>query len=794
MSKDKLLCSHCSSECPDNSINIDDKYFCCTGCKTVYEILHDNDLESFYKYGENAPVLKPEEFDESEFAYLDDEEIKSKLKTYSIGEKSKVSFLLPQIHCSACIWLLENLHKLKKGITESKVNFLEKEVEIVYQDNIISLRELVELLASLGYKPKIDLSTLENKKRKDPNRPLYIKLGIAFFSFGNLMMLAFPEYLSAGDFEADIREFIKYLNLLFIPPLLYAGSDYLKSAYYGYKTRVFNIDIPLSVGILALAGRSAFDILSGLGAGYVDTLGGLIFFLLIGKFFQQKTYSALSFNRDYRSYFPLSVIRVDEDNESHIQIKNIKIGDELKIRNNEIIPCDSILESETASIDYSFVTGESIPVRIKHKEKIFAGGKLIGKNINVRVIKEFNQGYLTRLWNEIGEKSDEESYISRLSSVTAKYFSIVVLTVAIVSFFTWLSMGEANKGFDAFTAILIIACPCALAMTLPFTYGTAMRILGRHNFYLKSDKIIETMAKIKSIVFDKTGTITKSDTGNAEYSGNNIDKYLPMIKATVSNSIHPISKAISNKYSQVEEKIDLEEFQEIPGSGIVAVYKDYKIRIGSKAWLDPNNKLNIEKESSSLLEINGELLGYYYVTSVFRNNIFSMLKELKSQGYETSILSGDTEKDKEIIDSNIEIESNYGFLPHKKFEYIENKKKKNPVAMIGDGLNDSGAISNADLGIAVAEESNSFTPGSDAIILAENLNKFPKFMNFSKSAIKVAYISIGISFMYNIVGLSFAAQALLSPVLAAILMPASSISVILFTVIMTTIMSKKNKL
>lgn len=791
---EKLICKHCSSECPDDTISIGEKVFCCSGCKTVYEILHDSNLDGFYNMEDGSGALKPDSIDTDEFAFLDNTEITEKLKTYSINGKSKVVFHLPQIHCSACIWLLENLPKLKDGILKSEVNFPNKEIDVIYDETIISIRSVVELLAALGYRPKLDLTSLDGAKGKNPNRSLYIKLGVAGFSFGNLMMLAFPEYLSGGEaIEPAIKELINWLNILFIIPLLYAGSDYLKSAYYGLKTKIFNIDIPISIGIIVLAVRSTIDIVTNTGHGYVDSLGGLLFFLLIGKLFQQKTYNLLSFDRDYKSYFPLSVIRKTDGENEHIPLKDIKIGDVLLIRNNEIIPTDSLLESNKAMMDYSFVTGESAPVSIANREKIYAGGRALGKAIEVIVTEEFDQSYLTKLWNNDAFDKFSQKGISKMSNLIARNFSIVVMLIGIITFAFWLPHSTA-KAFDVLTAILIIACPCALALTLPFTYGSTMRVFGRNKFFIKTDSIVEFLSNINSFVFDKTGTLTKATDGGIVYKGKDFEKYKSIVKAAVSNSTHPISSLISSSITGASI-LEIGGFEELAGKGIIATHKDTTVRIGSSKWIEKDSETQVE--NAAVLEINGEVYGAFYNRSEFRENAFETLNQLSDNGYEISIISGDNQKDEKNILEHAPIgtKTHFNKLPHEKLDYIaELQKDGSNTAMVGDGLNDAGALAKANVGIAIAEKSNNFTPGSDAILLGDELEKLPKFMQMSKSAIRIAYASIGISFLYNTVGISVAASGNLSPVVAAILMPISSISVIVFTVSAVNLLAKKKGL
>jgi P-type Cu+ transporter len=321
MKPDNLICFHCGDVCPDDTIRIDNKYFCCNGCKTVHILLSDNDLTKIYEEARIGSDSKSK-FDKDEFSFLDDNSIVEKLLKYNIENRSKVIFYLPQIYCSACLYLIENIHLLENGVLESKVNFLRKEVSITFDNQKTSLRKIVELLTLLGYRPTLNLSDIEQPRKIAHNRSLYIKLGIAGFAFGNIMLMAIPEYLSGGTIQSDIRTYMGYISILLSIPVMYAASDYFKGAWHGLKMKTVNIDVPLSLGILVLFLRSVYDILFTADSGFIDSLTGLVFFLLLGKLFQQKTYHNLSFNRDFKSYFPLSVIK--SDNGKMYQYPSIK--------------------------------------------------------------------------------------------------------------------------------------------------------------------------------------------------------------------------------------------------------------------------------------------------------------------------------------------------------------------------------------------------------------------------------------------------------------------------------------
>src|SRR3972149_4671997 len=269
-----------------------------------------------------------------------------------------VTFYVPQMHCSSCIWLLENLYRINPGIIHSEVDFLKKTVTIKFNPNRISLKQNVELLTSIGYEPQINLEDVEGKKLQTTNKKLIYKIGVTGFCFGNIMLLSFPEYLNIDAADSFFIKFFGWLNLILsLPVFLYSSSGYFISAYKGLQKRILNIDVPISLGIFVLFFRSAFEVITHTGAGYFDSMTGLVFFLLLGKLFQNKTYETLNFDRNYKSYFPLSGILKTNESEVSIPISKLNVGDKIIIRNNEIIPADSVLFGGEGNIDYSFVTG-----------------------------------------------------------------------------------------------------------------------------------------------------------------------------------------------------------------------------------------------------------------------------------------------------------------------------------------------------------------------------------------------------------------------------------------------------
>ncbi len=790
-------CFHCGNNCGKTMINFDQKTFCCNGCKTVYDIFSTHDLSCYYDL-QSAPGAIPEEI-EGKYDYLDTYAIAKKLVEFDDNTTQIITLNIPHIHCSSCIWILENLHKLQPGITFSQVNFPKKTVRITFNKEQRSLKEVVILLSSIGYEPYISLDDYSSGK-KHIDRSLLYKLGIAGFAFGNVMFLSFPEYFEVSEYWLEKYKYIfRWLMFAFsLPVVFYAAKDYFISAYKGLRSKLLNIDVPIALGISVLFIRSTTEIIFDLGTGFFDSLTGLVFFLLLGKFFQQKTYSFLSFERDYKSYFPIAVTQIIKEKrkktrEESIPVYDIKQGDRLLIRNEELIPVDSILIEGNAQIDYSFVTGESESVVKISGDKLFAGGRQLSGVIEIEALKSVEQSYLTQLWSNDVFNKDTSATFTNLTDIISKYFTITILCIAVLATTFWL-LTDASKALNVCTAVLIIACPCALALARPFALGNVLRIFGKNKFYLKNTDVIEQLAMANTIIFDKTGTITTNQKSNISYHGMQLtNKEESLLKNTLRSSNHPLSRTLYDMLAE-QDILTLDEFQEHIGQGIEGKSAQNTIKVGSSTFVRNHNEsetLNTVVHISS----NNEYKGKYVFYNQYRKGVKKVFDTL-ARTYNLSILSGDNEGEKtyleQLLPKNTPLRFNQ--KPENKLEYIKSIQQKNQkVVMIGDGLNDAGALAQSDVGIAVSENVNVFSPACDAILDASQFEKISMYLKTSKNAIKVIKSSFVLSFLYNIVGLYFAVTGQLSPIIAAILMPLSSISIIVYVTTLTNMYSTKVK-
>ncbi|MGV3773418.1 MAG: heavy metal translocating P-type ATPase [Verrucomicrobiales bacterium] len=785
-------CFHCGTRIGSVLLRHAEHSFCCQGCKMVYELLTESGLGEYYALDEQAGIRAPAQVSSSRFAFLDDPAVREKIVQFSDAHLTRVQFRLPSIHCVACIWLLENLFKLQPGIGRTEVNFLRREASFSFDPSRLKLSQLASLLTSLGYEPDLKFSDVEHDDVAGPKpystpRKLWMQLGVAGFAFGNNMLFSIAIYLGLDAFHGpSVQRLVGFISMaLALPVLLYSSQDYFHLAYNGLKHKLLTIEVPIAAGILVIFAQSAYEVISGHGEGYFDSFSGLLFFLLTGRLFQQKTYSRLAFDRDFRSFFPLAIIRLGETGESSVSLSQLKVGDRLLVRNGELIPADSTITNGVGCIDYSFVTGEAEPVEKLEGDLVYAGGRQVGAAVEIEMVRPVSQSYLTSLWNQDAFTKSATDSLDTLINRYSQRFTKIILAISLATAAYWI-FADASIAFKALTSVLIVACPCALALAAPFTMGSAIRVLGRSNIFVKNAEALERLAQIDTIVFDKTGTLTAAGAASIQFHGTPLSaREEGAVHALTRHSTHPYSARIFQASRPTTSSHSVRSFLEIPGCGIEGNIDGHEMALGSGQWLKSRGVqiplIHTENGSVVHLAIDGHHRGAFALTSALRSDIQKLLGKLAA--YDPSLLSGDNEKERALFEPLFgpDAELRFNQSPIDKLNFIkELQAQGKKVMMAGDGLNDAGALKQSDVGVAVVESIGAFAPASDIILAAENASRIDALLKFSKQTVRVVRLSFILSSIYNVGGIAIAAAGLLAPIVCAILMPLSSITVVAF--------------
>lgn len=786
LEKEKLVCAHCGLPARPE-IEENGNYFCCHGCKTAHSFLQS---EPSCELPEPAAPRSA-----TELAWLDTPGVLDKWKVRSRGDAITIRLKLPGIHCASCVQVLERLYIRKEGILQSQVQFLRKEIEITFIPDVLPFSGLVSWLDSLGYRPELSdpSADQQSRKRLSESTLLTMRMAVAGFCAGNIMLLSFPEYLGLQD--DSYRHFFGWLNLaLALPAFIFSGWGYLKAVWLGITQRILNLDVPIGVAMLATLSLSLYEIITQTGAGYFDSLIGLIFFLLIGRWVQNRTFEFLSFERDFRSYFPLSITRMDQGKEQSILSSDIKAGDILKIHHGEIIPCDgSLLEGE-ALVDYSFVTGESRPEEISAQGDLLAGGRQTSGSFLMKANQEMSRSQLVTLWNNPIFRKDAKPGLKTFADQVAYYFTPAVMLLAIGVAITWLFF-DPSVSLRAFVSILIVACPCTLQLAYPMALSNTMRLFGKEGFFLKNTEVVESLALTDTLVFDKTGTLSDRLGVQVTYTGMELsDREKTALASILAGSTHPLSRAVLGNLEKFRLRDGIRMFREEKGMGVKGLWEDVQVEAGSARFVMHQPGPEAEAEGSLIyVRINEAFKGYFNVRSAPLPFVSNMIHKL-GRLYRMHMLSGDHAKGQSYWESlfrKYDGTARFAQSPEDKLTCISSLQYEgHTVAMVGDGLNDAGALRKSDVGIAIASDAHQFTPGSDAILLAGKLAQLPGYLKMSRLTMQVVRFCFWVSLVYNTVGLSFAVFGKLEPVVAAILMPVSSISVVLIAWIGTEINRK----
>jgi len=784
----KIACSHCHLEF-DRSLMIEDNghYFCCSGCQGVFHLLSDEGLDSFYSKASNTKLTPPTNQYEDSSNFNSPAFYDKFVKVNSDGF-SEVSLIIEGIHCSACVWLNEKaLHKMD-GVIEASINFTNNKATIVWSDDILKLSQIIDMIRAIGYNAfAYDSSTQElhaNKQRKE----YYLKMAVAIFASMNIMWIAVAQY--AGYFSGITQDVKTILNIaegvLATPVLFYSGWVFFRGAYYGLKTKVVNMDLLVATGAASTYLYSIYITVQERGEAYFDSVSMIITFVLIGKFLEVLSKKNAADTLDVLSKnIPSEVNILKNEKVISSKLSDVKVGDIVVVSSGERVLLDGEIIKGDGSFDESSLTGESDPIYKNLSDKVISGTVSIDADIHFKATKDFQHSTLSNLVTLLESAINKKPKIQQMANRLSEHFSSAILILSFLTFFIWwLWPHSFETSFMVGISVIIIACPCALALATPVATLVGLSLGVKRGVLFKEAAQLETMAKVDTIVLDKTGTLTiaKPEVIN-ETILYDFDESL--LYSLVKNSNHPIASSIQryleNRYEKLNE-INFDEYGQSPALGINAKYNDTTLVGGNLRLL---NKFNIEidfktQDTVFYFALNSTVVAIYELRDKLKADAKDIINGFKKRDIEVVMLTGDNKHSATQVASELEIKNfMYEYSPEDKADYISTLHKDNKtVVMVGDGINDILALARADIGIAMGSGNDIAVDVGDIVLLNDSLKSLEDAIKISKTTFGLIKQNLLISLLYNAVTIPLAMAGYVIPLVAAISMSFSSLLVV----------------
>ncbi len=804
-------CLHCGDHCDRAVVATRHGTFCCEGCAAVFDVLQGHHLGAFYACDVAPGVTQRHkaDLDPARFAALDDPDVAAHLIEFEDGRLVRATLSIPSMHCASCVWLLEQFWRIDAGATRTEVDLQRRTLRIEFNPALTSLRRIADRLASLGYEPVV---SPERMAAAPPSgrRRLHLQIGVAGFAFGNIMLFSIPQYLNGAPIEGGFQRMFDTLNLaLAIPVLVFSAADYFRAAWLAARHRAMTLEVPVAIGLAALFVRSVAEIATGHGEGFLDSFAGLVFFLLLGRLFQQKVFDAIAFDRTYRSFLPLSV-RVERDGGvTVVPLERLQPGDVIRLRRHEIVPADASLQDDDGAVDYAFITGEQTLVSVRRDQTVRAGGRA-ATAMRLRVRREVSQSHLASLWNNPLFHRVKPHWLAGVSAAFGGWFTAGATGLAVAGAVAW--WPDAAASASVATAVLIVACPCALTLSAPITLGTAMGQLGRRGLYLKQPAVALDLSRIDMVVFDKTGTLTAGGAGAVVEKQGLSERGWGLARRLALESTHPASRAIAaacdpgpaeagHERSAVRRAIEpgtepraigpdevtratwsgatprSSHVRDVAGQGVSGLVDGEGVAIGSAAFVARCTGRPTGADDRTHV-VAGHERGWFRLSAVARPGLEEAATRLAG-AHDVWLVSGDHDAERSRWSRVFGQRMRFRQSPEDKLTFVTDARAAGRrILMVGDGLNDAGALAAADVGLAVSDDTACVVPACDGLIAGNRLSDLPLFLRYARRARAVVLICFGVSVAYNVVGLTLALSGTLTPLASAVLMPVSSITII----------------
>jgi Cu+-exporting ATPase len=778
--KEIVSCSHCHLEFPDDVMIKDgDLNFCCKGCQGVYHLIHDKELDSYYSKVGDTPLAPPKDnlVDSSIF---DSENFQNEYVTQKRGF-SEISLHIEGIHCSACVWLNEQILYETDGIVEANINFSTNRAKIVFDSSEISLSEIVEIIRSIGYDATPYRVSERGDKLDRERKDYYIRLAVGIFGVMNIMWISIALY--SGYFtgiEQNIKTILNVAEwILSTPVLFYSGWIFFRGAYFGLRNGIVNMDILVASGAFLTYIYSIYITVFELGEAYFDSVAMIITFILIGKFLELLSKRSISESLDLIGKYQPSEVELVSGN--RVSVESVRVGERVVIRSGERVGVDGKIVSGTGTVDEATITGESTPVLKVRADEVLSGTLLIDGYLEIEVTKSSKESYISKLVTLLEDSLNRKPDIENLANRISGLFSVVILSLSLGTFLVWNYFEDFQTSFIVAVSVLIIACPCALALATPIATLIGLKNGTKDGILFKEARFLEQIAKANILAVDKTGTITEgkpkvvSSEQFSFYSKNGLYSLL-------SSSKHPIANGILETLG-TKTKVKLEDIKTYPSKGLEAKMGERRILGGSGEFLiEMGFELPRESQKSHFFYAeDSKIVALFELEDEIREGAVESLKNISKMGVEIVMLSGDNSYQVSSVAEKVGIEKyRAGLRPEEKLEWISQKQSEGKVVvMAGDGVNDILALSSADVGIAMGNGTDIAMEVGDIVLQQDSMKSLEKSFLIGRDTYKLIKQNLGISLIYNSITVPVAMAGFVIPLVASISMSFSSLIVVL---------------
>lgn len=793
-SRADVACSHCGLPVPSGLIQESaSEQFCCHGCSAAFQVIRGCGLERYYHVRDQAATSfssvkstgkRYREFDDPLFASL-------YVKTGADGS-SQVELYLEGVHCAACVWLVERLPAVVSGVIEARLDPRRALVRIAWDPSRASLSRIACVLDSLGYAPHPAREAGARSLRRIDDRRALIRMGVAGACAGNVMLLALALYSGAFDsMEAQYQQLFRWASMaISLVSVTWPGSVFFRGALAAIRTRTAHLDLPIAIGLGAGAIWGVVNTIRGTGEIYFDSVAVLVFALLVGRAIQhrQQRWSADAVELLF-SLTPSSVRKVEADAILEVPVEAIRELDLVEVQAGDSIPADGVIEVGFSSVDQSLLTGESVPVSVSPGAQVCAGAVNLSGPLRVRVSATGEATRVGRLMKMVEEGTRRRAPIVRLADRFASWFVIAMLLLAAITAAAW-SFIDPSRAIDNAAALLIVTCPCALGLATPLAITVAVGRAARRGILIKGGDAVQVLSGRGIMFLDKTGTLTQGRMSMIRWYGP--EECKPLVASLESESSHPIARALVRDLSH-SGGLKATDIIQLTGGGITGLVDSQMVTIGSslfvRARVDREEPHIAEAESLCIAEgltpvligIDGRITAVAGLGDPLREDAAAAVRSLADSGWDVRILSGDHPAVVAAAARSLGLRPNSatgGATPEEKLRAITDAAGHGPVAMVGDGVNDAAALAAATVGIAVRGGAEASLAAADVYLSKPGLTPIVDLVHASRRTLNVIRTNLAASLFYNALAASLAVTGLINPLIAAVLMPLSSLTVL----------------